>query len=442
MPDHVSLGPKQSEFWSSKARIAAFIAGWGSGKSFVARLKLLTYHLAVPGVECWAGMASYRQIEDSLIPDFFRALPQLERYFSKGDLSIAIPNGSKLVFRYFEDPEKITNINLRACWIEQAEGVPEESVIRILGRLRHSDDAQLLLTGNTAGQNWLGRWLKGGQSPYPFTLTEADSFSNREHLPAHYLAFLERLRATRPAAYQRFVLNSWASTEGAVWPQFSEAVHVIDPFPVPETWRQGISLDHGYRNPTAVLWWAVDQDGVVYLVDEHYEAGKVAEHHAAKIKERPVHTWQDAVADQSIFAKTQQEGGMLVSVADRYLTYGIPVRPASRKVDGELLAVVGEWFERRQIKIFRNCVNTIREIRDYEWTKHKQSYLDKHDPQERPRDIGDHTCDCLAYLIADRPIPALPALPLSILETVRRRRWDYEEPEPQPETQAGIAGLP
>lgn len=64
-----------------------------------------------------------------------------------------------------------------------------------------------------------------------------------------------------------------------MYSEFDENVHVIDPFPVPREWQCNISIDPGLKNPLSCHFYAVDGDGVIYVVGEHYEAGKDINHH-------------------------------------------------------------------------------------------------------------------------------------------------------------------
>lgn len=71
---------------------------------------------------------------------------------------------------------------------------------------------------------------------------------------------------------------------GQVYPEFCEE-NVIEPFDVPLQWQDKLSIDPGLNNPLSCHWYAVDGDGNVFVVAEHYEAGKDVAYHAAKIKE-------------------------------------------------------------------------------------------------------------------------------------------------------------
>lgn len=76
----------------------------------------------------------------------------------------------------------------------------------------------------------------------------------------------ERLRR----AYEQ---GDWTVFEGQMFPELSWDRHVIAPFTIPSSWRRYVGVDWGFAKPWAVGWWAVDEDGRVYLYREIYEAG-------------------------------------------------------------------------------------------------------------------------------------------------------------------------
>ena len=53
---------------------------------------------------------------------------------------------------------------------------------------------------------------------------------------------------------------------------------IVEPFSVPFECQDNISIDPGLNNPLACLFFAVDYDGNVYVVGEHYEAGRESPH--------------------------------------------------------------------------------------------------------------------------------------------------------------------
>ena len=49
--------------------------------------------------------------------------------------------------------------------------------------------------------------------------------------------------------------------------------------------RDALSIDPGLNNPLSCHWYAIDGDGVVYVVAEHYGGEKGRRWHAERIKE-------------------------------------------------------------------------------------------------------------------------------------------------------------
>ena len=78
--------------------------------------------------------------------------------------------------------------------------------------------------------------------------------------------------------YGRFSVS-----EGAVYREFDPSRDVVEPFDFPKEWQENVSIDPGLRNPLACLFFAVDWDGVIYVVGEWYEAGREVGYHADKI---------------------------------------------------------------------------------------------------------------------------------------------------------------
>lgn len=56
--------------------------------------------------------------------------------------------------------------------------------------------------------------------------------------------------------------------ENVSFPEFSESIHVCEPFEIPNHWRRWGSVDNGYNDPYAWYKAAVSEDGTVYVYYE------------------------------------------------------------------------------------------------------------------------------------------------------------------------------
>lgn len=56
--------------------------------------------------------------------------------------------------------------------------------------------------------------------------------------------------------------------ENVSFPEWSEQIHVCEPFEIPEHWKRWGAVDNGYNDPYAWYKFAVDEDGTVYIYYE------------------------------------------------------------------------------------------------------------------------------------------------------------------------------
>lgn len=198
--------------------------------------------------------------------------------------------------------------------------------------------------------------------------------------------------------------GQFRSSSGLVYPEFDETIHVIDPFCVPPDWQDTVSIDPGLKNPLSAHFYCVDFDGNVYVVAEHYEAGKDIDYHAEQIKKIADElNWHrnssgdicaliDSAAGQRTLASSK-------SVSELFAERGISV---NTKVNKELfsgISRVRSYFCERppKIFIFRSCVNLIREIKSYRWGG-----------GDTPIKRDDHAMDELRYYLMSKPVAKQP----------------------------------
>ena len=222
--------------------------------------------------------------------------------------------------------------------------------------------------------------------------------------------------ALQARRYGKFVSEG----AGLVYPEFDEAIHVIEPFRLPAEWQDMISIDPGLNNPLSAHWYAVDFDDNVYVVAEHYEAGRDIDYHAEKIKETSERLgWHTdgrgricALIDSA--AKQRTLGGVK-SVVELFYERGILVNP---NVDKDLfsgIACVKSYLNQRNglpnLYIFNNCVHLISELKGYRWGS-----------GDTPRKTDDHSLDEMRYYLMTRPKKGLQAMEKSVIQRDKERR--------------------
>ena len=178
--------------------------------------------------------------------------------------------------------EKFQGTSLDFVWFdaEPPEDIYRECRMRVIDRRGDVFATMTPLKGLTFVYNEI--YLNRHNDPevwYEFV-----EWSDNPYLDEREIKLLEASMDERTLQSRRYGKFATA-TEGLVYPEFDESIHVIDPFPLPKDWQDIISIDPGLNNPLSAHWYAVDFDDNVYVVYEHYQAGMDIDYHAQKIKE-------------------------------------------------------------------------------------------------------------------------------------------------------------
>ncbi|HHU43794.1 MAG: phage terminase large subunit [Bacillota bacterium] len=291
--------------------------------------------------------------------------------------------------------EKFQGASLDFVWFDEEppRDIYEECVMRVM-------DKQGDIFGTMTplkGLSWVYEeiYLNKRQDPeiYYITMEWADNpFLDKAQIERLSKSLDEATLATR--RYGRFMQN-----QGLVYGTFDENIHVIEPFDVPHEWYDKISIDPGLNNPLSAHFYAVDFDGRIYVVAEHYEKGKDIDYHANAILDIAKSlNWHfspsghlealiDSAANQRTLAGSK-------SVSQLFYEKGIAVNTNVKKDLFSGISRVKDYFSARppRIFIFKNCVNMIRELKSYWWGK-----------GDTPLKKDDHAMDDLRYYIMTNP---------------------------------------
>ena len=289
--------------------------------------------------------------------------------------------------------EKFQGSSLDFVWFDEEppEDIYRECKMRVIDKCGDIFGTMTPLKGLTFVYDEI--FLNSGNSPevwYEFAEWADNPFlSGREITDLSSSMSKEELDSRR---YGRFSASS-----GLVYPEFDENIHVVEPFVPPYEWQCNISIDPGLNNPLSAHWYYVDYDDNVYVVAEHFEAGKDVEYHSRRIKEISDEIGWRRDGDGRIralidSAANQKTLAALKSVTELFCEHGILVKPNVNKDLFSGIARVKEYLKNKRIFIFRNCVNLIRELKRYRWSE-----------GDVPKKTDDHCLDELRYFIMSRP---------------------------------------
>ena len=300
---------------------------------------------------------------------------------------------SKIAFKSCEaGRDKFQGTSLDFVWFDEEppQEIYEECRMRILDKQGHLFGTMTPLKGLTwvydeiylnkhnSKEVWC-EFMEWSDNPY---LNQSEVEAMSDSLSA------EMLESRR---YGRFTASN-----GLVYPEFSE-LNVIEPFDVPESWQDGISIDPGLNNPLSCHFYARDFDGNIYVIAEHYEAKRDVAYHAEKIKEicsrlnwkkdrfNRISALMDSAANQHTLSGQK-------SVAELFSEQGITVNTRVNKNlytgINKVKALLKPLNSPPHLYIFSSCVNMIREIKGYFWGS-----------GDTPIKRDDHAMDDLRYYV-------------------------------------------
>ncbi len=310
--------------------------------------------------------------------------------------------------------EKFQGSSLDFVWFDEEppRDIYEECIMRVMDRRGDIFGTMTPLKGKTFiyGEIYLNRKRN------PEIWHEFMNWTDNPYLPKKEIRLMEN--TLDGAALDARKYGKFSDGAGLVYPEFDEAVHVIKPFKVPPEWQDVISIDPGLNNPLSAHWYCVDWDGNIYVVAEHFAAGRDIDFHAAAIKSISAKLgWKtdgrgriraliDSAANQRTLASPK-------SVSELFYERGILADANVNKDVFSGIARVKSLLngEGGKLYVFSNCVNMIDEFRGYVWAV-----------GDAPVKRDDHCMDELRYYVMSRPQPAEKREELSWIAADKRRR--------------------
>lgn len=382
--------------------------GFGSGKSRVVASAANLICLNYPGSHGVYIRNTFPELRDSVIPQYLEHNPMNEFHYdyNKSDREISYPGGTRLDFRAFDKDTKILSNEYDFMLFCQLEEIPEELYLASIGRCRRRSGGlprNITLGEGNPGSGWVKRKMKDNPLPPNVFFVEMNTRDNSENLP---IGYEKKLRDNYPDFWvARYVDGEWNSIDEMVFSEFREQRHVVDPINPQyiKHLKQRGGFDYAWRTNSAMNWAFVDFDGNIIIYDEWFMPGATKD---VILKEGKRHNYQDNqtgrinkimfVADYSI-KRPDRDGRSLWND----LTTGVDSMNLVEANKDELnnIQLTNMLFKQDRLKITRNCVNTIKEVSNWKWSKVKLG-ADK-DAKDEPVNKDNHHCDNINYIVSN-----------------------------------------
>lgn len=419
--------------------------GYGTGKTLTSRQEVYKHIFLTPKGNTLIGANVQSQYEQTIKRDIEGDIPAAfitEASTQKQYMSLR--NGHRLLFRPYDDPNKLRSYNLSMFVMVEGSEVKPEAFVQLKSRLRNMaaskpkrDESGKIIYKKTKTGNLIpeteAEWLKGiiesnpdsgwirsdvllksdaihkhGKIADVYTVLEAErdpaisshiaSSTVNEFIPESFIPDLIKNKAAWWVA--KYVYGSFMYAAGLVYP--SAMRYICKTFEVPKYWKRIVAYDYGLSDNSVYLFGAIDEmNNLLYIYKEvvcnNKSVEELAELYHEAAKDIPVGGYVcPPIIDPKSAPKRDYDKK---SLADHFLEYGITFIPGHISVDARVFRL-NTYLESGKIRIMDCCTNLIGELREY---KFQQKNDDTIGWGAKPEDKNNHAINPLEWIVMELP---------------------------------------
>jgi hypothetical protein len=142
----------QIRFHNSDHRFRGFVSGVGAGKTWAGAVEVLRQPAGSVGV---VAAPTFRMLEDATIATFYEVAQKFVIPESRRQYQCELINGTKVLFRSADDPERMRGPNLGWFWLDEAAMMEPLIWEIMIGRLRKDPGRGWITTTPKGTVNWI-----------------------------------------------------------------------------------------------------------------------------------------------------------------------------------------------------------------------------------------------------------------------------------------------
>lgn len=371
----ISVTPKQLAFMRANATEVLFGGAAGGGKSYGQLVDALCYAIRYPTSKQLILRRTYAELEKSLIRVSLGLYPKDIYSYNASHHVGRFTNGSLIDFGYCateNDVFQYQSAEYDIIRFDELTHFTEFQYIYLISRLRGAEGFPKQVKSSTNPGGVGHAWVKARFiDPAPPATLHTGKGTSRIFIPSKiddnlFLTegdpdYKNRLLVLPENQKRALLYGDWNIFEGQYFPEFSEEIHVCDPFPIPDTWRRYRTIDYGLDR-LACLWIAIAPNGDIYVYRELCESNLIISEAAKRIREYSAKEKIYAtLAPPDLWNRSQETGK---SKAILFEEGGVSFTKSSNERETgwlslkELLKVREDGSAR--LRIFRNCQEIIR----------------------------------------------------------------------------------
>lgn len=427
------LYPPQKEALMTKANEVLYGGAVGGGKSYLIRVATIMFSLEIPGLITYLFRRTFKEVLSNHIHTpggYLEMLKDLidsgDVVYSKTDNSFTFYNGSRIQLNHCQHEDDVHNYQgaqIGLLVIDEATHFTPFMIKFLRTRVRlgslkipekwKEHFPRILYTANpgSVGHHYFKSNFVDIAKNKIIIAPDDDGGMTRTYIPAKLTDnkvlmetdpdYAKRVMGLDdPALAKALIDGDWELlSSGGFSTYWRVAKHVIEPFPIPQTWRIDRGYDYGSSAPAACLWFAesngedfVDASGTIknvpkgslFIIQECYLANSKQEGlkltgaaQAIKIREvEEKEIWggrtRPGPADNAIFSADPGRTSIADDMSDEHVTFIRSDKSPGSRVQGvglmntRLESTVKGSFEKPHIYVFSMCYNTIRTLPNLE----------------------------------------------------------------------------
>lgn len=437
----LKISTKQREFISATEDEVLYGGAAGGGKSYGQLIDALLFALKYPKSKQLIFRRTFAELDNSLIRVSRDLFPGAIAGYNGSKYSYTFVNGSIIDFGYMSTEDTVHRYQSSEYDIirfDELTHFTETMYTYMLSRIRGANPYPKQMKSSTnpggIGHGWVRKRFIDLAPPNTTITTPTGT---RKFIPAkvqdnNFLMkadpeYITRLNNLPEEERKALLYGSWDVFSGQYFTEWDRAKHVIEPFTIPKEWRRFRSMDWGYNDPCAVLWYAVGPDGRVYVYREATFEQTLSRDVADRVREL---SEGESIAYTVISPDAWQHRGLTdiagESIADTFTSRGVPVIKADNsRVIGwnrcrEFLADMPDGLP--GVQIFSGCLKLIETL--------PQMIYDEKNVEDVADGLPDHWSESFRYGLMSRPRPArakiiVPPKPYNPLDEPKRRRDNF-----------------
>jgi phage terminase large subunit len=402
--------------WNQKFQF--LVGGYGSSKSYHVALKIILKLLSEKRTALIV-----REVNDthkdstfSLFTEIIEELGLLDdtgkKKVAKGKIrakespyGLKFSNGSKIIFRGMDKPEKLKSINnISLIWLEECSEIKYEGFKELIGRLRHPTlKLHMILSTNPVGEdNWTYKHFFKDELNERFVMDDEELYAQRTivigdtyyhhstaddnlFLPESYLEQLEEMKEYDPDLYRVARKGRFGVNGVRVLPQFEAWDHEEVMDAVSKVSRPILKhgMDFGFvESYNAIVRLVVDMENqILYITWQYYKRGMTDDKTAKEIEHLKGEIIKADNAEPKTIAFYRQNGFRMI--------------PA-RKFAGSRIQYTKKVKRFKKIICSKECPDVIRELKNLTFKTDKQGMI-----IEDEFNIDPHTFSAIWYGLDD-----------------------------------------